>query len=61
LEIKIETQKLALPNNGRIGQDHLAKIFSLGTDGTTSLGARRPARSWAGGGALDEPRSLVAR
>ena len=45
MEIKIETQKLALPNNGRIGQDHLAKIFSLGTDGTTSLGARRPARS----------------
>ena len=38
MKIKIETQKLALPNNGRIGQDHLAKIGSLGTNLTGELG-----------------------
>ena len=38
MEIKIDTQKFALPSNGRIGQDHLAKIGSLGTNLTGELG-----------------------
>ena len=34
----IRKKKLALPSNGRIGQDHLAKTGSLGTNLTGELG-----------------------